>query len=388
MIRTSLWFISIILLASLLGGCLAMDPQQMSQYLAARATEAAVSQAIAAARATEAAAAALEATATAEAGQAAVEATAPPPTETPTPAPTETPTPEPTATPTEAPTVEPTPTPTEAPTVEPTPTPAAVLTVPGRVRVNVRSGPGLSWAPFTTIAPGETYAIVGRNEQRTWWLICCVADGQKGWVSATVTRASGDLDSVPVIHPVLPEDMTAQWRITWECHSPGCKFDRCEGQSTASVRRVLSDQWLEVQRRATWEGECGEPTTWLVQVDRYSGEEKVEEEGAQLFRIFEGPANVGEPNRTYTWKGQQQPIWCTDTRTREEEQGGGWTVVFEGEACYDPQSGLMVTMGYVKRWLFTGTFEGRTYEREYFGDYEVYEQVLEETNVQLSAPIE
>jgi hypothetical protein len=41
-------------------------------------------------------------------------------------------------------------------------------------------------------------------------------------------------------------------------------------------------------------------------------------------------------------------------------------------------------MQYVKRRLFTGTAGGQTFDREYFGDYEVIQQVLLETNASLS----
>jgi hypothetical protein len=41
-------------------------------------------------------------------------------------------------------------------------------------------------------------------------------------------------------------------------------------------------------------------------------------------------------------------------------------------------------MQYVKRWLFTGTTGGQTFDREYFGDYEVIQQVLLDTNAPLS----
>lgn len=40
-------------------------------------------------------------------------------------------------------------------------------------------------------------------------------------------------------------------------------------------------------------------------------------------------------------------------------------------------------MVYTKRWLFTGDFEGTSYERKYFGDNERLEQRLVETNVEL-----
>jgi hypothetical protein len=40
-------------------------------------------------------------------------------------------------------------------------------------------------------------------------------------------------------------------------------------------------------------------------------------------------------------------------------------------------------MAYNKRWLYTGDFEGETYEREYFGDFETLEQKLVETDAEL-----
>ena len=83
--------------------------------------------------------------------------------------------------------------------------------------------------------------------------------------------------------------------------------------------------------------------------------------------------------------GRTLSLWCTDTRTREVKQAGGWTIVIEGQACYDRSSGVLVTMEYTKRWLFTGTTNGQTYERKYFGDNEVYQQILVDTNIPMSA---
>ena len=44
---------------------------------------------------------------------------------------------------------------------------------------------------------------------------------------------------------------------------------------------------------------------------------------------------------------------------------------------------MLVYMNYVKRWLFTGEFEGKTYDKAYFGDSEKLEQRLADTNVPL-----
>ncbi|MCD6291398.1 MAG: SH3 domain-containing protein, partial [Anaerolineae bacterium] len=226
------------------------------------------------------------------------------PTATILPPPTITPTGTLTITPTSMPTITPT------PTYTPTPMPEAFVQPAGNAHVNVRSGPGLAWEPFTTLAPGQEVRIVGTNPKRTWWHVCCF-DGRKGWVSAKVTQARGELDKVPVIKPALPDDLSATWRIHWECHSPGCKFDQCNGKSVAHVLKVLDERWLEVERTATWEGKCGQPSTWITHVDRFSGEEEQGPGGGKgpLFRIFENVAKLGEPNRVLTYHDQKIPMW-------------------------------------------------------------------------------
>jgi hypothetical protein len=102
-----------------------------------------------------------------------------------------------------------------------------------------------------------------------------------------------------------------------------------------------------------------------------------------LFNIWQG-ANPGPANRSVELAGATLALWCSETRTQEVAQTGGWTAAFEGQACYDTRSGVLALMQYVKRWLFTGTTGGQTFDREYFGDYEVIQQVLLDTNAPLS----
>lgn len=224
--------------------------------------------------------------------------------------------------------------------------------------------------------------MVGSNEDQTWWRVCCV-DNRPGWVSGSAVRIQGDREAVSVSPPLLPDDLQATWAVHWECHAEGCPQEECFGESRAEALRVRTVRWLEVKREATWQGECGEKEDWLTEVDRYSGQEKRIPEDPPLFYIWEG-ADPGPENRTIELLGRTLSLWCTDTRTREVDQGDGWTVVYEGQACYDREAGVLVTLQYTKRWLFTGTFDGRTYERAYFGDYEVYRQILTDTNAPLS----
>ena len=51
---------------------------------------------------------------------------------------------------------------------------------------------------------------------------------------------------------------------------------------------------------------------------------------------------------------------------------------------HDVATGMLVYMNYVKRWLYSGDFEGKTYDRAYFGDSERLVQRLADT----TAPVE
>ena len=49
----------------------------------------------------------------------------------------------------------------------------------------------------------------------------------------------------------------------------------------------------------------------------------------------------------------------------------------------DRNTGMLAYMNYIKRWLFTGEYEGQNYERAFFGDVERLEQRLVNTNAGL-----
>ncbi len=184
--------------------------------------------------------------------------------------------------------------------------------------------------------------------------------------------------------PVLDLDLQARWSITWECSSDLCTFDRCEGTAFVSVRKLLDERWLELDRRVRWNEGCGKRTSWLTQVDRFTGEERYPSQEDRLF-IFWAGARAGLPERTVELgDGRAVAVWCTGPRTAEVQEKEGWTTLYDGEVCYDVRTGMLVTMSYLKRWVFTGVFQGKEYQRAYFGDMETYEQVLETTNARLS----
>lgn len=108
---------------------------------------------------------------------------------TPTPAP---PTPKPT--PLQEPTI--------APTVEPqaTATPQTAQATPSETDyVNVRSGPGATYAIVGRLDKGISAPITGKNGDVTWWQISFPsASGGVGWVLAELIAVSGDTSAVQV----------------------------------------------------------------------------------------------------------------------------------------------------------------------------------------------
>ncbi|MBW7882936.1 MAG: hypothetical protein H3C34_09910, partial [Caldilineaceae bacterium] len=75
---------------------------------------------------------------------------------------------------------------TEAPAdASPTATPVPKLTVKVDA-VNVRLGPGTEYGLAGLVNQGQEFTIVGRNEAKTWWLICCV-NGKEVWIFDDLT---------------------------------------------------------------------------------------------------------------------------------------------------------------------------------------------------------
>ncbi|MBP7963996.1 MAG: DUF3048 domain-containing protein [Caldilineaceae bacterium] len=117
---------------------------------------------------------------------------------------------------TEIPALKPTATPTvPSPTPEAAPTPTPVLAQPlepvGVVNggvVNVREGPSTAYAILGQVREGDEVKILGRDEDGTWWQICCVGEGQTGWMAAEFVDAGFSAEAgqaIPVAEaPPLP----------------------------------------------------------------------------------------------------------------------------------------------------------------------------------------
>jgi hypothetical protein len=93
----------------------------------------------------------------------------------------------------------PTPTPTATATPTATSTPGVAVVKPGPAQgLNVRAGPSTSYPILATLRAGSRLTPVGRDADGRWVEVCCVADGQPGWVLADLVDLAVDIASLPV----------------------------------------------------------------------------------------------------------------------------------------------------------------------------------------------
>ncbi len=101
-----------------------------------------------------------------------------------------------------------TPTVTATPAVEAAPTAAVTLTITATENVRVRQGPGMAYAILGTARGGDTFTVIGRNADSTWWQVCCLPGERSGWVFGGLVTLSGDPKAVPVVNVPPPPTAT------------------------------------------------------------------------------------------------------------------------------------------------------------------------------------
>jgi len=61
--------------------------------------------------------------------------------------------------------------------------------------LNIRAGPGLSYAVKGQLQQGDQITILGKSADGIWWQC------DRGWVSSTYIQVTGDVSAVPVSTP-------------------------------------------------------------------------------------------------------------------------------------------------------------------------------------------
>lgn len=271
--------------------------------------------------------------------------------------------------------------------------PVTATVVTGDQRANVRSGPGINFLAVAAAASGTEFQIVATNEEEDWWQICCiVGEGDEAeepstlaWLADVVVSIDGETDDVPVLRPIFDDELEAEWNVEWACGSERCEVQECSASVSAIVDDVISEQWLQLDHTVLWDDTCFSTDEWLFEVNTVTGIERTSSsDDSFLYRYWVG-VEPGEVNAIFNMDdGSQVAAWCSGPHELEVEVGDGWTTVYTGNTCHDVQTGILLSLTYEKRWLYSGEFEGTTYEQEYFGDFEILDQYLVSTSAVLA----
>lgn len=90
-------------------------------------------------------------------------------------------------------------TPSPMATLTPTATPGVAVVRPGPAQgLNVRAGPGTDTPVLATLPAGSRLTPIARDAGGRWVQVCCLAEGQPGWVLAELVDLAGDLAGLPV----------------------------------------------------------------------------------------------------------------------------------------------------------------------------------------------
>ena len=262
-------------------------------------------------------------------------------------------------------------------------------------RANLRSGPGLEFPIVDKANPNAAFEVVGRSEDKKWWQICCVknADGAEpgafAWLSGSVVQIQGDPQSVTTTPVILTDDLTAQWAVNWRCVSTQqrCTLTQCAGTVGAVGDNPSQQPWLKVDYAVAWEDSCAsslEAGSWAFEINKYTGEERSQAYTDNFLYNYWLGADSGAGTHLFTMDdGRKVLVQCSSPQTQEVEESEGWTTVYEGRTCHDVHTGILVTLSYTKKWLYTGEGDGQTYKRAFFGDFELLEQYLVDSSEKL-----
>ena len=88
---------------------------------------------------------------------------------------------------------------TTAPSVAGAPT-GATATIANPLGANLRGAPSRDLEPVYSAAPGESFAVVGRNGDGLWVQVV-LPDGSAAWVLAALVEVSVGVDTLPVVQP-------------------------------------------------------------------------------------------------------------------------------------------------------------------------------------------
>ncbi len=261
-------------------------------------------------------------------------------------------------------------------------------------QVNIRSGPGLNYQSIAIIGAGTVFKTYGKTANG-WWRVCCfqgiddIPDQptQPAWVSGEVVDANADAIALPILESIFPENVNAVWGVNYQCASERCVERECTASITAEERDDLDRFWLVIDREVKWTNGCGQDSVWRHQLDRFDGKDLYVGQAEVFLMDYWHGTSSGSATGIFAYPnadGQKVAAWCSEQLTGEVEETDGWLNTYMGVACYDLRTGILLSMRYLKRWLYSGEYAGKQYNRAYLGDFEIYEVTLKKTNIELA----
>lgn len=118
-------------------------------------------------------------------------------------------------------------------------------------RLNVRTGPSISYSIVTTLNQGQVVTLIGRNADSSWAKIR-LTDGREGWVSAPLIQPSVAISTLPLADAAAPAPSAIVATAALNMRSgPSVAYGRITqlsyGQSVTLIGRLSDNSWVKIR---------------------------------------------------------------------------------------------------------------------------------------------
>lgn len=178
------------------------------------------------------------------------------------------------------------------PTIQTAPLATVQATV-ARPSVNLRGGPGTTFAIVGSAQQGQQFSVIGRNAASDWLQIS-LANGQSAWIYAPLVTVQGALAALPVVNgqmsttPAATSAATAA--PTTQATTAGARLPGVSGRLLYSTANMDAKRW-ELWEYNFAAGESKKIADWRTEID-------VSADGKQI-AYFAWPSDAGE--KTGIW---------------------------------------------------------------------------------------
>ena len=183
---------------------------------------------------------------------------------------------------------------------------------------------------------------------------------ESAWLATVVVELDGNADAVPVIEPILPDDLEATWKVDYACRLRAvptvkeCQADifglqtNDKGHAALDCRLTSTSEWVSTDASTTTAGR----SKWIVT----PGAERDGTDRA-LSSTSGWVTQTGAPTNVYTLDdGRKVVVYCTDPRNSRSilsRRVDGATFTAQPATTCDTGTAVWVSYTYDSS-LFTG----------------------------------